>query len=208
MTSDESRLEILKKVADGTLTIEEGADLIGILERGKTVQQSESFASEPELIDQNQEVVSSRVSGWWKSLWSLILIGGAILTGFSAFWAYQGYQKAGLGWGFWLAWIPFILGILIMLFGWVLLDSPWLQLKILTTDLEKPKKIQLTIPLPLKLASWTLKTFHNYLPQEVHNMEINGMLTEIEGSLKRGEPFQIEVDDKDDGDQVFISISR
>ena len=208
MTSDESRLEILRKVADGTLTIEEGADLIGILERGKTAQQSESFTSEPELIDQKHEVVSSRVSGWWKSLWSLILIGGAILTGFSAFWAYQGYQKAGLGWGFWLAWIPFILGVLIMLFGWMMLESPWLHVKILSRDSGKTQKIALVIPLPLKLASWVFSKFGDHMPVEVQNKGVGELLIEIENSLQRGEPFQIEVDDKEDGDQVYISIAK
>jgi len=35
MTSDESRFEILKRVQNGTLSAEEGSDLIGILDRGR-----------------------------------------------------------------------------------------------------------------------------------------------------------------------------
>ncbi len=208
MTSDESRLEILKKVSDGTLTIEEGADLIGILERGRAAQQSEPFIAEAEVVEPPQEFVSNRVSGWWKFLWSLVLIGGAILTGFSAFWAYQGYQKAGLGWGFWLAWIPFILGVLIMLFGWVLLESPWLRVNIKSRDSGKYQKIAFAIPLPLKLASWVFQKFGAHMPVEVQRQGVPEMLMEIESSLKRGEPFEIEVEDKEDGDQVYISISR
>lgn len=208
MTSDESRLEILKKVSDGTLTIEEGADLIGILERGKTTQQSEPFAAEPEVVQSPPEFVSSRVSGWWKFMWSLILIGGAILTGFSAFWAYRGFQKAGLGWGFWLSWIPFILGVLIMVLGWMLLESPWLRVKIKSRKSGRSHNIAFAIPLPLKLVSWVFFTFGSHMPVEVQNKGVPEMLTEIENSLRRGEPFEIEVDDKEDGEQVFISISR
>jgi len=208
MTSDESRIEILKKVSDGTLTIEEGADLIGILERGKTTQQSEPFAAEPEVVQPPPDVVSSRVSGWWKFMWSLILIGGAILTGFSAFWAYRGFQKAGLGWGFWLSWIPFILGVLIMVLGWVLLESPWLRVKIKSRESGKSHNIAFAIPLPLSLASWVFRKFGAHMPVEVQRQGVPEMLVEIENSLRRGEPFEIEVDDKEDGDQVFISISR
>jgi hypothetical protein len=45
MTSDQSRYEILKSVEDGTLTAEEGSDLIGILERGRDA------APEAEVLD-------------------------------------------------------------------------------------------------------------------------------------------------------------
>lgn len=208
MTSDESRLEILKSVSEGTLSIEEGAELIGILDRAKSPQGDEQPVMEPEIIQPQPGAEAATVSGWWKALWSMILLGGAVLTGFSAFWAYQGYQKANLGWGFWLSWIPFILGVLIMLFGWILLDSPWLHLKINTRDSGKPQKIAFAIPLPIKLVSWVFRIFGKHMPVEIQNKGIDEMLTEIENSMKRGEPFQIEVDDEEDGDQVRIIISK
>jgi len=38
MTLEESKLEILKKVESGTLTVEEGADLLAILDGGSVAQ--------------------------------------------------------------------------------------------------------------------------------------------------------------------------
>jgi hypothetical protein len=40
MTADENKLEILKKVENGTLSVEEGADLIGILDRAVVDRQN------------------------------------------------------------------------------------------------------------------------------------------------------------------------
>ena len=207
MTADESRLEILKRVEDGTLTPEEGSDLIGILDRGReAVMEPEVIAPIPSL--EHEDVPDApRVSGWWKALWSLILIGGAVLTGFSALWAYRGYERAGLGWGFWLSWIPFILGVLIMIFGWILMDSPWMHLKILTNDEGRTQKINIAIPVPLRLLSWGIRTFGKRMPADLQEKGVEDMLVEIENALKRGEPFQIEVDDKEDGDQVYITIA-
>lgn len=208
MTSNESRLEILKRVQDGVLTAEEGSDLIGILDRAREVPSEPEIVEPVQTLNQVEPPPVPSVSGWWKALWSLFLIGGAVLTGFSAFWAYRGYEKAGLGWGFWLSWIPFIIGVLLMIFGWVLIDSPWLHLKVLTSNDEKPSKINITFPLPLRLFSWGSKTFGRFMPAELREKGIDELLIEVEQSLKRGEPFQIEVDDKDDGDQVFITISK
>ena len=209
MTSEESKLEILRKVEDGTLSPEEGSDLIGILEAAKAVE------SEPEIIQPPLEPeapqapeATPRVSGCWKAAWSMILLGGAVLTAFSAYWIYQGYQKAGLGWGFWLSWIPFAIGILIMVFGWILMESPWLHVRVKTRDSGKLQKIVISIPLPLRLVSWVFRTFGQYMPPEVKEKGVEEMLLEIDQALKRGEPFQVEVDDKEDGDQVFIYISR
>ena len=138
----------------------------------------------------------------------MILLGGAVLTAFSAYWIYQGYQKAGLGWGFWLSWIPFIIGLLILIFGWILMESPWLHVRIHTKEEGRFKNIVISMPLPLRIASWVFRTFGQYMPDEVKGKNIEGMLDEIEQSLKRGEPFQVEVDDKEDGEQVYVNISK
>lgn len=208
MTTDENKLEILKKVEDGTLSVEEGADLIGILERARRSVQPQVDEPIPPMEQVVPDVPQSpRVSGCWKAAWSMILLGGAVLTAFSAYWMYQGFDKAGLGWGFWLSWIPFLIGLVIIMFGWILMDSPWLHLRIQSRGDDKTKNIVFSIPLPLKLASWVFRHFGQYMPREVQGKDMEGMLEEIEASLKRGEPFQVEVDN-DDGDKVYVNISK
>ena len=168
MTSDESKLEILRKVEDGTLTPAEGSDLIGILDAASAVDREPEFMQPPlEPHKPESSEGAPKVSGCWKAAWSMILVGGAVLTAFSAYWVYQGYQRSGLGWGFWLSWIPFIIGFLIMLLGWTLMESPWLHLRVNSKEHGKTTRINLVIPLPLKLASWVFKNFAQYMPAEV-----------------------------------------
>ncbi len=208
MTADESKLEILQRVADGTLSVEEGSDLIGILE-GAAAAPEEPIDHQPSPPDDtNLDEPMPHVSGCWKAAWSMILVGGAVLTAFSAYWVYQGYQRSGLGWGFWLSWIPFIIGFLIMLLGWTLMESPWLHLRVNSKEHGKTTRINLVIPLPLKLASWVFKNFAQYMPAEVREKGIGEMIEEMETTLKKGQPFQLEVDDEEDGDQVTILITR
>jgi len=94
MTSEESKLEILKKVESGTLSIEEGSDLLAMFDRvedSSPANRSNEPPTAPEPLEKHE------ASGCWKAAWSMILVGGAILSGFSAYWMYQGYARHGLG---------------------------------------------------------------------------------------------------------------
>ena len=208
MTKDESKLEILQRVADGTLSVEEGSDLIGILEGAAAVEPMTVDYESPPPADPYQGEPPPRVSGCWKAAWSMILVGGAVLTAFSAYWVYQGYQKSGLGWSFWLSWIPFIIGFFIMLLGWILMESPWLHVRVNSKGEGKSTRINLTMPLPLKVASWAFRNFGHYMPPEIREKGVGEMIDEVERALKNGQPFQVEVDDEEDGDQVSIYITR
>jgi hypothetical protein len=208
MTADENKLEILKKVEDGTLSVEEGADLLSILERGVEEQDPLPEIIPPPPTVENTPVEPPKVSGCWKAGWSMILLSGAVLMALSAYWVYQGYQKAGLSWGFWLSWIPFLIGLAIMIFGWILMDSPWLHLRVDSKSLGKMKKIVLSIPVPLSFIAWVFRTFPNVVPQDIREKGVEDFFDEMQKSLVRGEPFTVDVDDKEDGDQVYIYFSK
>ncbi len=151
---DESKLEILRKVEDGTLTPEEGFQLIGIFDAAGAEESEREFIRpplQPEAPGSAQETL--RVSGCWKAAWSTILLRGAVLTAFSADWIFLGYQKAGLGWSFWLSWIPFAIGVLMMVLCWIFMTPPWLQVRIRTHEKGRLQNIILDIPLTLSLVS-------------------------------------------------------
>ena len=72
MTREESKLEILKKVENGVLSVEEGSALLGILDK------AERPSVEPEIVKERDEeftepVETPKVSGCWKAAWSMIL---------------------------------------------------------------------------------------------------------------------------------------
>jgi hypothetical protein len=203
MTSDENKLEILRKVENGTLTIEEGSDLIGIIENAEKsqVNTSSDRPHSPMMPMEKREV-----SGCWKAGWSIFLLGGAVLTAFSAYWIYQGYRNNGFSWGFWLSWIPLIFGVLLMLFGWTLMESPWMHVRIRSKEGDKPSAFVFSMPLPLNLARWIMSTFGQYMPEEIRDKGILDILDQTEAAIKQGEPFEVQVDDDKDGSKVDIFI--
>jgi len=203
MTTDENKLEILRKVENGTLSIEEGADLIGMLENARTETEPQQSTPVPPM----EPIEKHETSGCWKAAWSMFLVGGAILAGFSAYWIYQGYSNHGFGWGFWLSWIPMVIGIGLMIFGWALMESPWMHVRIHSKEEGKKFIFVFSMPVPFNMARWVMENFGHYMPEEVKSQEIIAMLDQAEASIKNGEPFQVQVDDDKDGSKVDIFIN-
>jgi hypothetical protein len=205
MTSEESKLLILKQVEAGVLSPEEGSGLLEILDMDG------SLPVEPEPIPDIITSVPHRVevppiAWYWKLGWSLFLWLGVGLTILSAFWMYKGYQVAGFGVGFILSWIPFILGILLTYAGARLIEAHWVHIKVNSTEEGKPQNIDIAMPLPLGFVGWIFKNFGRYMPEEIRDKHVDEMLVELEKSIKNGEPFQVQVDDEKDGDHVEVLI--
>lgn len=213
MTTQENKLEILRRVENGTLTIEEGADLIGMLEKGESSQES-TTQSGAEVIDPpppQEPFEKPETSGCWKAAWSMFLVGGAVLAAFSAYWIYQGYQNHGLSWGFWLSWIPMAIGVGLMALGWALMESPWMNLKVHSKEPNKNVNIVLSMPIPINIVKWVFKNFGHLfsssLPKEVSAEAILDLLDQAEISIKNGDPFIVQVDDDKDDTKIDISIN-
>jgi hypothetical protein len=145
MTVDESKLEILKKVENGTLTIEEGANLLAILDGGKAEAEPQPEVIQSENVDESQplEPRSTAVPAGWKSLWSIPLFLGIVFMGLSGFWLYSSYGRSGLGVGFWFALFFLCISTAIVFFGWRLIAGRWLALNVSDTKEGKTNHVRL-----------------------------------------------------------------
>ena len=205
MTIDEKKLEILRKVEDGTLSVEEAAARIADLEMAQAQTTKEEIATE---ASSDGSTPKQETSGCWKAAWSMILVGGAILSAFSAYWMVQGHQKHPFGWGFWLAWLPMLIGIGLMLFGWALMESPWMHVRVHGMEPHRFNGIYVfSMPVPFNIARWIMRNFGEYMPDEVKAAEVMNILDQAETSIRNGEPFQIQVDSEKDGTKVDIFIN-
>ena len=200
MTTDDRKLEILRKVEEGTLSVEEGSDLIGMLDRVEVEPQ------QPIPDAENESAGKHEASGCWKAAWSMILVGGAILAGFSAYWMYQGYRNNGFSWGFWLSWIPMFIGVVLMIFGWALMESPWMHVNVRSKEQSHTSVIVFSMPVPFNVFRWVMQNFGHFMPEQVQAQDVLEMIDQAEASIKRGEPFHVQVDDEKDGSKVDISI--
>jgi hypothetical protein len=144
----------------------------------------------------------SPVSGW-RSLWVALFLFGLLITLFAATWIYQGFLSAGLSWGFWLSFIPFGLGVLLMWAGWELRLARWLHVRVRQGPGKSPQNINLGIPLPIGLTRWAVRHFGRFSP--VPGQDIGDFLDEMDRAVANEGPMHIQVEERD-GDEVEIWI--
>ncbi len=143
-------------------------------------------------------------SGGWLGLWVVPFLLGLLLTLFSVNWMYQGWLLAGLSWGFWLSFIPFAIGVLLMWAGWEMRLARWLHLHIRQKPGEKPQVIAFSLPLPIGLTRWAVRRFGRYTPFP-NGRDSGELLDELDQAFTADGPTHIFVDDED-GEQVEIWI--
>lgn len=218
----EQRKEILRKVQDGEISLEEGSALLAELE-----EQEDITTAEPEPIDYAESSTEMEVvggpsmedekpsempkpasMGCWKSAWGLVLWLGIGLVALSAYWMYQGWRAHPNGWSFWLSWIPFLLGLVITYIGVQIEISPWLYVRVKQKPGEKPAVITIILPMPFRLVKWIMRVFGRYIPEDARRPEIFDTLEDIDEALKKGEPLHVVVDDDEDGEHVEVYIGR
>jgi len=213
MTAENERLEILEMIQKGTISSEEGMKLIEAI--GESLENSEMEYSiakaelegsfEPvEADDHTQEADQedlNKLKGWWIiPFWigvTITVLGGALM-----YWA---WSANGIGFGFVAAWIPFLIGVGLLVLGWNSRTGPWLHIRIQQKPGEKPGRIAISFPIPNRFFAWSLRTFGSFIP----NMNLSGadeILLAL-GNYSQGDtPLTIDVDDSDDGEKVRIYI--
>ena len=196
MTIDENKLSILKKVEDGTLTIEEGADLLAILERGGSRVHAEAPLT-GEVVDAvKDDPIPDQVPAGWRAVWSFFIWLGVIFMGASGFWLWSSYARSQMGVGFWFALLFLALSSAIVFFGWRLVAGRWMGIRFASNVDGTKKRHLIWAPLPLHLGIWVFRTFDKYMPEDVKEMHYDQMLVEMDHSLAEGEVFKIDIDNE------------
>ena len=203
--NDQTRLDILKKVENGEINLDDASRLLSAFyENG--------FSIENDLKDQRFDDIGdhgSRTSqefhkpDWSIISWIIPLIVGATLTVFSSKWLYQNYNDVGLGLRFWLSFIPFLIGIILIYFGWVLRTAQWLHIEIKQPKGEKPERIVIGFPLPINLAAGFLNFIKRFLPINARQFDFLEMIEAFDGKVSKENPLVVNIDDED-GTKVNI----
>lgn len=205
-----NRLEILNKIESGELAPEAGLALLNALdaaaEQPSPAPTPEASAPAVEVIppvahkDEMPEADRPDFSRFRIISW-ILFAAFLILTVLSANWMIQGWQAHAFGWGFWLSWIPFAIGILGMATS---LNARWLHLRVTENENGKQKNIRISMPLPLGIASWLLRANPGWLPQEMRDKNIGETLADLNKGITRDQPFYLEVDEEDEHVEIYI----
>lgn len=204
---ERDRLQILKKVELGEITLEEASDLLSELETDEfAIQEQSQVIYDAQIINNKPSDSDKKEKPAWSIVfWVIPMLFGILLTVFSSTWLYQNYLTSGLGFKFWLTWIPFLIGVFLIYFGWILQRARWIHLHIKQPKGESPQRILLAFPLPFQFIGFILKIFKGKLPSNVSGLDIEELLLTIDQQLKKDEPLYVHVDDED-GTKVEIYI--
>ena len=160
MSVEKERSEILDMIQRGTINVQEGLRLIETLEESEEVLDEEYARAKASL---EGRVPPGAISDpmfdeldEWRKWWIIpfsIGVGLTVTGGGLMYWA---WSVSRLGVGFFLSWIPFLLGIGLSALGWNSQTGPWLHLRIHQKPGERPERIAFSLPLPIRFFSWCL----------------------------------------------------
>jgi hypothetical protein len=199
MTQDEQQ-EILRMIQNGTISAEEGAALLETLEE-----------THPELLFASHNAVqrpdqqASQQVPKWKRWWVIPFWTGVAVTVLSSWLIYAAWDARGLGLLFFFSWLPFLAGLAVLILGWNSRTGPWLHIQIRQAPGEKPRQIDINLPIPIQFAGWLLEMFGHFIP----GLKAAGLM-EIKTYLKtdqlQKQPLHIEINDAECGEQVTLII--
>ena len=198
MNRNQSRLDILKQVENGEINLEFASNLLSNQDVHKTVIPVQHIKNNDiDNIMDDEDYLSIDKPSWGIVFWIIPLILGGIITAYSATWMYQNYNNSGLGYRLWISFIPFVVGIFLIYLSWVLQSANWLNIVVRQPVGEKPEKIVIGFPVPIKFTAAILKIFHRFLPKKVQKQEILDFLIDFDGVVTKENPMHINVNDED-----------
>jgi hypothetical protein len=201
--SSEERQQILKMVEEGKISPEEAMRLMKALDDAAADEPDEIIAplGEPSRPDPDL----GRLADKARSLWLIPLWIGIGVTVISGGLMSSAIQRSGYGFWFYCAWLPFLLGVLLLSIGAASRTARWLFINVHQKPGEKPQRIRFGFPLPLGLTAWFLRTFGDRIP-DLKDTHADEMIAALEQTTSSSQPLMINVQDDDDGEHVQVYI--
>jgi hypothetical protein len=206
MTDRNRRLSILEQVAKGELSVEESSDLLKNLESDEEIKEaaSEVDTQSPAAVTTKPEDDGTDSSQWKK--WWIIPFGIFIfLTILSGTLMATSYINNGLKAGFWISLVFFFICIFGLVVSFLAKFAKWIHIRVTQKPGERPQHINLSFPLPLKFARWTMNNFSWAMPEKMRDKQIGDAIQGFEESISQDQPFHVFVDEED-GEHVEIYI--
>jgi hypothetical protein len=217
--TDQERNQVLKMISDGRITPEEGLQLMQALDQQHPAEelspsspapstteneapQAEAPANPPGLEpDPRIEHIKSTV----RRLWQIPLWIGIAITVLSALAMYAVMHASGMNFWFYFLLLTLLLGVLVTALAVGSRQARWLFVDIMQKPGERPQRIFLGFPMPLKFTAWFLRTFGPLIPN-LGKTNIDEVIQVIETGFTGPEPLVVNVDEGDDGERVRVYI--
>ena len=210
--SSEERQQILKMVENGKISADEAMNLMKALDESSVKMEiiegapASSSGSEAESNSTKPSAPEfEEVARRARRLWQIPLWIGVTITVLSAYWMYTLVNASNYGFWFYFAWLPLILGILMIALFASSLTSRWLYVNVEQAEGEWPRNVTLGFPIPLGLASWFLRNFGNNI-EGLRQANVDEIIEILSKGISAKEPLIVNVDEAEHGERVQVYI--
>jgi hypothetical protein len=215
--TDQERTQILKMIDEGRITPEQGLQLMQALDLqspsveplpGPGLPEMNSIPGEthtgqpgPEADPRTEQLKSTA-----RRLWQIPLWVGIGFTIFSALGMVAVMRSAGMNFWFYFLLLPLLLGVAMTALAVGSRQARWIYVDVHQKPGQRPARIFLGFPLPLKLTAWFLRTFGPRIP-DLRNTNMENLIQVIEtGFASNDAPLIVNVDEGHDGERVRVYI--
>jgi magnesium-transporting ATPase (P-type) len=160
------------------------------------------FESEPEILTPHKAFDPSALK--WRSFWWIPMWIGVGITTVSALIMYGAWNSSGFGFWFACAWFPFAFGVLVMTLAWTSRTARWLHVRVHQKAGQKPERIAISLPIPLRLTAWFLRVFGKKIPS-MGETSLDEVIMALDATSPDA-PFYVEVNEGDNGERVEVYI--
>jgi hypothetical protein len=219
MTTSEERQQVLRMIADGKITPEEGSRLLAALSGGapselaepatsteqpqdapQAESQQQSYTPEQEVISPPPPIETQipDTRHWWQvPFW----IGAALLMA-GAF-TLAGALSSGAICLVLLCGLPMLLiGILAIVVAWFARNGPWVHIRVKN---DRPGEHNVNISVPLDLSVVAVRMAEPFVPQ-MKNTGVDDVILSMKDNVKKDQPLIIDVNDDEDGEHVQVIV--
>jgi hypothetical protein len=141
----------------------------------------------------------------WRRWWMVPLWVGVGVTIFGAALLFWVTQRAGVGFWFFCATVPFLSGLAVMVLAYQSRTAHWLHMRIHQRRDEWPRRINLSFPLPIRLTAWFLNRFGDRIPG-LQATSLDEVIQALDHTTTPENPIYLQVDEGEDGERVEIFI--
>jgi hypothetical protein len=222
--TDQEREQVLKMIENGKISPEDGLKLMqtlaqnpvddevpaGTTETGArsgpvTAANKDGAEAQREKSSFETDARIARVKSAVRRLWQIPLWIGVLITILSAWGMYTLVHAARFNFWFFCLSALLLLGVLVIVAAIGSRKARWIFVDVHQKPGEKPARIFLGFPLPLKLAAWFLRTFGHYIP-DLGKTNVDEVIQVIEAGFTGEEPLVVNVDEGDEGERVQVYI--
>jgi len=219
--TDQERSQVLKMIEEGKITPDEGLTLIKTLELHPAEEEAQALkintspASSSELDAKKAEAEPShievdprvmRIKNLVRRLWLIPLALGVGVTVLGGWIMYANIHLTAIsGWVYCLGLPVLLLGVATIVAAATTRKARWLFVDVHQKPGDKPGRIFLGFPLPLKLTAWFLRNFGHKIP-DLQKTNVDDVIEVIETGFTGNEPLIVNVDEGDEGERVQVYI--